>query len=106
MVNDNALMPSIDALAVKTARENAQGNGFSEPELSYVQGDLTDKISGKFDVVVANIVADIIVRLCTNVKDYMNPDAVFITSGIILPREQDVLDAFEKNGLDTISIDI
>lgn len=99
---ESAAGVDIDALAVKTARENAQGNGFSEPELSYVQGDLTDKISGKFDVVVANIVADIIVRLCTNVKDYMNPDAVFITSGIILPREQDVLDAFEKNGLEVI----
>lgn len=99
---ESAAGVDIDALAVKTARENAQGNGFSEPKLSYVQGDLTDKISGKFDVVVANIVADIIVRLCTNVKDYMKPDAVFITSGIILPREQDVLDAFEKNGLEVI----
>lgn len=99
---ESAAGVDIDALAVKTARENAQGNGFSEPALCYVQGDLTDKISGKFDVVVANIVADIIVRLCTNVKDYMNPDAVFITSGIILPREQDVLDAFEKNGLEVI----
>lgn len=89
----------IDALAVKTARENALGNGFSEPEICYVEGNLTEKISGKFDVIVANIVADIIVRLCAQVKSYMNPGAVFITSGIILPREDDVLAAFAENGL-------
>ena len=64
---------------------------------------MTDKVSGKFDIVAANIVADIIVMLCENVKGYMNPDAVFITSGIIVPREDDVLAAFEKNGFEVIA---
>lgn len=89
----------IDALAVKTARENGIGNGFGEPALTYVEGNLTDKISGKFDIVVANIVADIIIKLADDVKSFMNPGAVFITSGIILPREQEVLAAFAKNSL-------
>ena len=64
---------------------------------------MTDKVSGKFDIIAANIVADIIVILCENVKNYMNPGAVFITSGIIVPREDDVLAAFEKNGLEVIA---
>lgn len=100
---DSAVGVDIDALAVKTARENGETNGFSEPWYKVLQGSLTDKVSGKFDIVAANIVADIIVILCENVKDYMNPDAVFITSGIIVPREDDVLAAFEKNGLEVIA---
>lgn len=68
-----------------------------------LQGSLTDKVTGKFDIVAANIVADIIMILCKDVKQFMKEDAVFITSGIILPREQDVLNAFEENGLDVIA---
>ncbi len=92
----------IDALAVKTAKENGVKNGFAEPELKYVEGNLTDKISGKFDVVVANIVADIIIKLSADVKSFMVPGAVFITSGIILPREEEVLAAFAENSLEVI----
>lgn len=88
----------IDALAVKTAIENGEANGFSEPEYKILQGNLTDKVSGKFDVVVANIVADVIILFCKDVASFMKDDAVFITSGIIDTREQDVIDAFEKYG--------
>jgi ribosomal protein L11 methyltransferase len=40
--------------------------------------------------------------LCDDIRNYMNEGAVFITSGIIIPREGDVLEAFEKNGLEVI----
>ncbi len=100
---DSAVGVDIDALAVKTARENGKTNGFDEPKFTVLQGSTTDKVKGKFDIIAANIVADIIVNICENVKDYMNPDAVFITSGIIEPREDDVLAAFAANGLDVIA---
>lgn len=100
---DSAVGVDIDALAVKTAIENGKTNGFTEPQYTVLKGSLTDKVSGKFDIIAANIVADIIVILCKNVKDYLNPDAVFITSGIIVPREDDVLAAFEENGLEVIA---
>ncbi len=100
---DSAVGVDIDALAVKTAKENGATNGFGEPEFTVLQGSMTDKVSGKFDIIAANIVADIIVMLCENIKNYMNPDAVFITSGIIVPREDDVVAAFEKNGLEIIA---
>lgn len=100
---DSAIGVDIDALAVKTARENGKTNGFDEPEFTVLQGSTTDKVKGKFDIIAANIVADIIVNICENVKDYMNPDAVFITSGIIEPREDDVLAAFAANGLEVIA---
>lgn len=99
----SAVGVDIDALAVKTAKENGRTNGFGEPEYTVVQGSLTDKISGKFDIITANIVADIVILLCRDIKQFMNEGAVFITSGIIVPREQDVLDAFEENGLTVIA---
>lgn len=93
----------IDALAVKTAKENAEENGFKEPQYQVFQGNLTDKVDGKFDVIVANIVADVIIRFCEDVASFMNDNAVFITSGIIDSREQDVIDAFEKYGFNIIA---
>ncbi len=86
----------IDALAVKTALENGEANNFYPPQYNILQGNLTDKVSGKFDVVVANIVADVIILFCKDVASFMKDGAVFITSGIIDTREQDVIDAFDK----------
>ncbi len=100
---DSAVGVDIDALAVKTAKENGKTNGFDEPKLTVLQGSTTDKVTGKFDIIAANIVADIIINICKDVKNYMNPDAVFITSGIIEPREDDVLAAFAANGLEVIA---
>lgn len=93
----------IDALAVANAKENAATNKIPEERFTVLQGNLTDKVEGKFDVVVANIVADIIIMFCKDVKRYMKENAVFITSGIIDTREQDVLDAFEKYGFEVIA---
>lgn len=99
---EKAVGVDIDALAVKTAIENGEANGFREPEYTILQGNLTDKVSGKYNVVVANIVADIIIMFCENVADFMYDDSVFITSGIIDTREQDVLDAFDKYGFEVV----
>lgn len=92
----------IDELAVKTARENGEMNGFTEPKYTVFQGNLTDKVSGKYDVVVANIVADIIVMFTKDVGRFLKDDGIYITSGIIDTREQDVLDAFEKYGFEVV----
>ncbi|MCR5151493.1 MAG: 50S ribosomal protein L11 methyltransferase [Clostridiales bacterium] len=100
---DRATGVDIDPLAVKTAKENGDLNSFHEPEFTVIQGSLTDKISGKFDIITANIVADIVIELCKDVKKFMNDGAVLITSGIILPRETEVLKGFEENGLEVVS---
>lgn len=98
----NATGVDIDELAVKTARENGKMNGFDEPKFTVFQGNLTDKVSGKYDVVVANIVADIIVMFTKDVGKFLKEDGIYITSGIIDTREQDVLDAFEKYGFELL----
>ncbi len=73
-------------------------NGFSAPEFNMLHGDLTDKISGKYDVVTANIVADAIIKLTPAIKAFLKEGAVYIVSGIIDTRENDVLPVLEENG--------
>ena len=91
---DSAVGVDIDELAVKTALQNAELNGVKD-RFTGICGNLTDKISGTFDVVVANIVADIVISLTADVKRFMKPDGVYLMSGIIDTREQDVLQALE-----------
>ncbi|MBQ6708939.1 MAG: 50S ribosomal protein L11 methyltransferase [Clostridia bacterium] len=99
---DSAIGVDIDKLAVKTAKDNGTLNNYSEPELTFKEGNLTDKIDGKFDVVVANIVADIIIKLSSDIQKYMKPDGYFITSGIIDMREDEILNAFNENNFEVI----
>ncbi len=87
---NNATGVDIDALAVKTAIENAKINKV-EDKFTGVCGNLTDKISGTFNIVLANIVADVIIMLCDSVTDFMDKDSIFIISGVIDTREDDVL---------------
>lgn len=99
---EKAVGVDIDPLAVKKAEENAELNGFDSTRYTVYEGNLTDKVSGKFNIVVANIVADVIIMFCESVGEFMNDDSVFITSGIIDVREQDVLAAFQKFGFEVI----
>ncbi|MBQ2758703.1 MAG: 50S ribosomal protein L11 methyltransferase [Clostridia bacterium] len=92
----------IDKLAVKVAVENGKLNGFSEPEYKMIVGNLTDKISGKYSVVTANIVADAIIMLTPDVKQFLSDDAVYIVSGIIDMREDEVISALYGNGFEII----
>ncbi len=89
----------IDPLAVKTAKDNGLMNNLKEPELTFVCGDLADKVTKKYDVVVANIVADIIILFSTQVKAFMKPGARFIASGIIDTRADEVCVALQSAGL-------
>ena len=89
----------IDELAVKTAKENGKMNGLDEPELKFVCGDLADKVTKQYDVVVANIVADIIILFSTQVRAFMKPGAKFIASGIIDTRADEVVMALQNAGL-------
>ena len=89
---DSAFGVDIDALAVRTANENAEVNGVGG-RFTAIAGDLVDKVEGKFDLVVANIVADAIIALSASVKSFMKPDSLYIVSGIIDTRADDVRSA-------------
>ncbi len=97
----SAIGVDIDAQSVKVARENAEINNVTD-KTEYIVGDLADKVSGRYSVVCANIVADVIIKLLENVENYMTEDGVLITSGIIDVREADVVNGFERFGFEII----
>ncbi len=98
----SALGVDIDALAVKTARENGERNGLTAPRYRIVQGDLAEQVTGQYPVIAANIVADAIIALSPDVPPLLAPGGVYITSGIIDSREQEVLEALEQCGFDIV----
>lgn len=98
---ESAIGVDIDAQSVKTAKENAEINNVQE-KCEFLVGDLADKISGKFKVICANIVADVIIKLFDNVADFMENDGVLIISGIIDLRKDDVLNSAAAHGFNII----
>lgn len=92
----------IDKLAVKTALENAKENGFEPPVFNAVNGNLSDKVTGKYNVIVANIVADIIMEFNKEVGNFLDKDGVYITGGIIDSRKDEVIYSFKQNGFKII----
>lgn len=86
---ERAVGVDIDEKAVQTAAENAAVNGVAD-RYTAICGSFTDKVEGKYDVVLANIVADAIMYLSAGVGDFMKDDAVYIMSGIIDTRADEV----------------
>lgn len=90
----SAVGVDIDETAVKTSVENAGINQVAD-RYTGICGDLTEKIHGKYDLIVANIVADAIITLSKDVRAFMHADTVYIMSGIIDTRLEEVLRALE-----------
>lgn len=86
---EKAVGVDIDETAVRTAKENAEINGVSD-KFSAICGSFTDKVEGKYDIVLANIVADAIMFLSKGIKDFMKDNSVYIMSGIIDTRADEV----------------
>jgi len=96
----------IDPNCKKIAYSNAALNGIGEDVYTVLDGNiLTDEEfksgtekSGPYDIVVANIVADVIIPLANDVRRYLKDGGTFIASGIIEMRIDEVKEAIEKNG--------
>ncbi|MBQ9778979.1 MAG: 50S ribosomal protein L11 methyltransferase [Clostridia bacterium] len=90
----------IDPVAVRVARENIADSG--EGCVTCDVSDLlksVDLSDGPYDLICANIVADIIIRMAPDVGRYMKPDAILLASGIITERAEEVIAALEENHL-------
>lgn len=88
----------IDATAVRVAAENIAANGLTE-KISVKQGDLLQGTEGQADVIIANIIADIIIMLLEDVPGKLKNGGIFLASGIIEERQNDVAAAAAKAGL-------
>lgn len=101
----------IDPNAVDTAYENAAMNGIGKDIYHVISGNVLgdDEVHNlykgqSYDVVVANIVADVIIALCDLVPEYIRKDGIFINSGIIVQRLEDVKEALIEHGFEIIDI--
>ena len=106
-----AVAVDIDPNAADTAYENADMNNIDKSHYKVLTGnvvtdpDVQAEISkNKYEVVAANIVADVIIGLAPKAREYMKEDGVFITSGIISDREEDVKNALSENGFEIVSV--
>ena len=93
----------IDPVAVRTAGENAALNGVAD-KLTVLVGDLSDKASGQYNIITANIVAAAILSLAPHVPVLMAPGARFIASGIIDERKDEVLAGLKAAGLEPVEV--
>lgn len=91
----SAIGIDIDELAVKSSIENAERNGVSD-RYTAIHGNLADEVTGTYDIITANIVADAIIMLSGDIEKHMHKDTIYIMSGIIDSRLEDVLSALPK----------
>ena len=94
----------IDRNAVNVAYENAELNGVKDrlhaTEDNILSAESPIRTAGKkYNVVIANIVADVIIEICGFVKTLIKPYGCFVASGIISERLDDVVKAMNDNGL-------
>lgn len=95
----------IDPKAPDVAASNAALNSIGPDRFKVYAGDILSdagmkrRLGNGYDIVLANIVSDVIIPLSAAVGGFMKDDAVFICSGIIEGRQNDVRAAIESNGL-------
>ena len=96
----------IDELCQRVATENAALNGIGPDRFTVLCGDilsdaaLLEKLGSGYDIILANIVADVIIALAPVVKTLLAPSGRFLCSGIIAGREAEVADALRRHGFD------
>ncbi len=93
----------IDPNAIKVAKENVQINQVDEI-VEIRQGDLLEVVEEKTDCIVANIIADVIIKLVESVPQVLRPKGFFIASGIIMERLEEVKQAIEKSSFDLVEV--
>ncbi len=90
----------LDPMSVRVATENVKDSGL-EDIITCGKSDLlkqAENIVGGYDIVCANIVADIIIRMTPDVAPFMHEKTVLLASGIISERCDDVVSCFERHG--------
>lgn len=101
----------LDPCAVDAVRENKEANGIPEDQFTLTIGNIiTDKAVQDemgyecYDIVVANILADVLVPLTPVIVHHLKKGGIYITSGIIDDKEQTVVDAVKAAGLNVLEV--
>lgn len=83
----------IDEIAVSSAKENAKINDVS---INVFESNLFSNVKDKYDIIFANILAEIIVEMLNDVKSYLNEEGIIVLSGIIKEREELVVSKLKE----------
>ena len=93
----------IDPDAVRVARENVDQNGMSD-YITIFEGDVTEGVPLTADVIAANLMAEIIISICGSIPSCLNENGVFISSGIISEKKDQVISALKGAGFIILEI--
>ena len=107
----HALGTDLDPCAASAVAENLEANAIPAEAMEMVLGNIIDDKTvqdaagyEKYDIVVANILADVLVALTPVITAQMKPGAVYITSGILDVKEEVVVEAVQKAGLSLVEV--
>ena len=106
---EHATGVDIDPKAEDIARQNAAINQLGSDRFTALTGDvigdkaMMEKLQKRYDIVLANIVADVIIPLAPAAAGFLTEDSIFICSGILNTRRSEVLAALEKAGMQILS---
>lgn len=102
---EKAVMTDIFLNAVNTASENIEQNGFDKTRYEAFCGNIADdkalreKIGTGYDLITANIVADVIIKMCPFFRGFLKEKGIVIISGIITERMDEVKEALVKENI-------
>lgn len=101
----------LDPCAIDATHENMEVNGIAPDSYEVMIGNIIDDKAvqervgyEKYDVVAANILADVLVPLTPVIVNQMKPGAIYITSGIIEAKEETVVEAVKASGLTVLEV--
>ncbi len=107
----HAVGTDLDPCAIEATRENMEANGIHPEQFDVMIGniisdkEIQDKVGyACYDIVVANILADVLVPLTPVIVNQLKPGGIYITSGIIDDKEQTVVDAVKAAGLTVLEV--
>ena len=107
----HSLGTDLDPCAIDATHENMEVNGIRKDQYEVMIGNIIDDKAvqdavgyEKFDIVAANILADVLVPLTPVIIHQMKPGAVYITSGIIEDKENVVVEAVKAAGLEVLEV--
>lgn len=106
----SAFAVDIDENAVNISKENAEKNGFTADKFTSFCGNfivdekLREKAGEGYDIIAANIVADVIIALSPIFKNHLKKGGILVSSGIIDGRVDEVYDAIKSNGFEILDV--
>jgi ribosomal protein L11 methyltransferase len=106
-----ALGTDLDPCAISATQENMEVNGIGNDQFDLIIGNIIDdeevqKRAGyeKYDIVVANILAEVLVPLTPVILSQLKKGGIYITSGIIDDKEETVVNAVKAAGLEVLEV--